>query len=160
MSAENEPIVEQFDEEDSEELESLFKAVWPTATEYPEHWRRSRMLNSGQIREEMKKGVRFFGIRDEGKIVGVYKAKITQEECFGEHQSILPSRRGTGTASLMYDQFKNLAKEKGCRVNSVNVLMGQKSTLTLVEKHGFRKVGEPFEQSPGMLVQRFEKKAD
>lgn len=160
MSGREGPIVEEFGEEDCEELERLFKTVWPTATEYPEHWRKSRMLGSAQILEEMRSGCRFFGVRDKGKIVGVYKARITENECFGEHQSILSSYRGSGIASLMYDQFKNLAKENGCRINIVNVLIGQEPTLRLVEKHGFHKVGRPFEQSPGMPVQRFERQVD
>lgn len=155
-----EAAMEEFGEEDCNELEDLYRAVWPTATEYPEHWRQNRMMSSDQVREEMRQGIRFFGVRGEGKIVGVYKARITEDECFGEHQSILASHRGSGVATLMYDQFKKLAKDNGCRVNSVNVLLGQEPTLRLVENHGFHKVGEPFEQSPGMFVQRFERNVD
>jgi GNAT superfamily N-acetyltransferase len=160
MSEGAEPVMEEFGEEDCAELERLYRTVWPTAVDYPEHWRKRRMLTADQVAEEMRNGIRFFGVRDEGKIVGVYKARISEEECFGEHQTILPSHRGSGIASLMYDQFKGLARAKGCRINSVNVLTGQKPTLKLVEKHGFHKVGDPFEQSPGMLVQRYERRVD
>ena len=160
MSEGTEHVMEEFGEEDCIELGQLYRTVWPTAIEYPEHWRKERVLTADQILGEMRNGIRFFGIREEGKIVGVYKARITEEECFGEHQTILPSYRGSGIASLMYDQFKGLAKAKGCRINSVNVLIGQKPTLKLVEKHGFRKAGEPFEQSPGMFVQRYERRVD
>ncbi len=153
-------VIVEFDESDCDELSSLFEIVWPTATEYPEHWRMKRMLTSEQVAEEMRQGFRFFGARDEGRIVGVYKARIIGDDCFGEHQTILRSHRGSGLGSLMYDQFKCLAKKEGCEINSVNALVGQDATLRMIEKHGFRKVGKPFEQSPGMLVQRFEREVD
>jgi GNAT superfamily N-acetyltransferase len=153
-------VIVEFGESDSEELSRLFEVVWPTATEYPEHWRKKRMLTSGQIVEEMKQGFRFFGVREEGRIVGVYKAIIKGGDCFGEQQTIPHSHRGSGIGSLMYDQFKDLAAEEGCRINSVNALIGQESTLRMIEKHGFHRVGDPFEQSPGMLVQRFEREVD
>jgi len=153
-------VIEEFDEGDSQELERLYKAVWPTASDYPEHWRRKRMLSSEEIVEEMEQGFRFFGARDGDRIVGVYKAMILQGDCFGEHQTILHSHRGTGIGSLMYDQFIDLARREGCRINSVNALVDQKPTLRMIEKHGFSKVGEPFEQSPGMPVQRFERQVD
>lgn len=160
MTGKGDSIIEEFGEEDCQELERLFEIVWLSAVEYPKHWRKKRMLTADQIVEEMRKGIRFFGVREGVRIVGVYKARVTKEECFGEHQSILPSYRGSGIASLMYDQFKSLAKEMGCRRNAVNVLVGHKPTLRLVEKHGFHKVGKPFEQSPGMLVQRYERPVD
>lgn len=150
----------EFDEGDAEELSRLFKRVWPTATEYPEHWRKKRILTSEQVVDEMSRGFRFFGAKDEGRIVGVYKARILEDDCFGEHQTILESCRGSGLGSWMYDQFKDLARREGCRINSVNALVGQEATLRMIEKHGFHKVGEPFEQSQGMLVQRFEREVD
>ena len=153
-------IIVEFDESDSVELSRLFAEVWPEAVEYPEHWRKRRMLTPGQIAEEMKQGYRFFGARDKGRIVGVYKARILEGDCFGEHQTIHPSHRGSGLGSSMYDQFKDLAKREGCRINSVNALLGQDATLRMIEKHGFHKVDDPFEQSPGMLVQRFEREVD
>lgn len=153
-------IIVEFDESDSAELSRLFAEVWPEAVEYAEHWRKRRMLTSGQIAEEMKQGYRFFGARVKGHIVGVYKASISGGDCFGEHQTIHPSHRGSGLGSLMYDQFKDLAKTEGCRINSVNALLGQDATLRMIEKHGFHKVGDPFEQSPGMFVQRFEREVD
>ncbi|MCK4445355.1 MAG: GNAT family N-acetyltransferase [Thermoplasmata archaeon] len=153
-------VIVEFDESYSEELSYLFETVWPTATDYPEHWRKKRMLTSEQVAEEMGQGVRFFGARDEGRIMGVYKARILKDDCFGEHQTILESHRGSGLGSLMYDQFKDLARREGCRINSVNALVGQDPTVKMIEKHGFHKVGEPFEQSRGMLVQRFEREVD
>ncbi len=153
-------IIVEFDESDSAELSSLFAEVWPGAIEYPDRWRRKRMLTLEQVADEMRQGYRFFGARDEGRIVGVYKARILGGDCFGEHQTILPSHRGSGLGSLMYDQFKDLAKREGCSTNSVNALVGQEATFKMIEKHGFHKVGDPFEQSPGMLVQRFEREVD
>jgi GNAT superfamily N-acetyltransferase len=150
-------VIVEFDENDCDELSRLFQEVWPGAVEYPEHWRKKRMLTSEQVAEEMRQGFRFFGARDEGRIVGVYKARILESDCLGEHQTILPSHRSSGLGSLMYDQFKDLARMEGCSINSVNALVGQEATLKMIEKHGFHKVGDPFEQSPGMLVQRFER---
>lgn len=153
-------VIVEFGESDSEELSRLFETVWPTATEYPEQWRKKRMLTSGQIVEEMRQGFRFFGARDKGRIIGVYKAIIKGDDCFGEHQTIPHSHRGSGIGPLMYDQFKDLAAEEECRINSVNALIEQEPTLRMIEKHGFHKVGDPFEQSQGMLVQRFEREVD
>ncbi|MBU6999135.1 MAG: GNAT family N-acetyltransferase [Theionarchaea archaeon] len=149
--------IEEFKEEDAEELERLFKNVWSRAYEYPEKWREKRKITSQEIIREMHSGVRFFGARDQKKIVGCYKLQITEEGCFGEHQSILPEYTGQGIASAMYEQFLQFARDHCCKKNYVNVLLNQKESLHLVEKYGFSRVGPVFEQAPGMNVQKYER---
>ncbi|MHA2212898.1 MAG: hypothetical protein ACW992_07045, partial [Candidatus Thorarchaeota archaeon] len=95
LSAEEIRIVE-FGEEDAEELSELFKAVWPLATEYPEAWRKKRIYTEDQIIADMRNDYHYFGSRLEGKIVGVYKAKITEKGLIGEQQTVSPVCRGTG----------------------------------------------------------------
>lgn len=146
--------------EDAEEIEQLFKEVWPRAYEYPEGWRRKRTMTAEQIRKEMDEGYHYFGVRIGGRLVGVYKAKITERGCFGEQQSILPEFRNRGIASAMYEQFIEFARRNKCKVNYVNILVGQKSGERLVRKFGFHKVGEPYEQYPGMLVQMWEREVE
>lgn len=151
-------IVEEFSEKEAEELETVFKRVWSQAFEYPSEWREKRKLTREQIVEEMQTGYHFFGSRNEkGEIIGVYKLLITEEGCFGEHQSILPEYTGTGVASLMYEQFIEYAREHGCTKNYVNILTTHKRCIRLVEKFGFSKVGQVFEQAKGMRVQRYER---
>jgi len=47
-----------------------------------------------EIEKEMENEHQYFGIRIRGKIVGLYKASIRGDGCFGEHQSIHPEYRG------------------------------------------------------------------
>ena len=49
--------VEEFTEEDAEEISELTKIVWPKALEYPEEWRRKRILTREQVVEEMRRSV-------------------------------------------------------------------------------------------------------
>lgn len=151
-------IVEEFSEKDAEELEKVFKRVWPYALEYPPAWREKRQLRKGEIVKEMRTGYHFFGSKNEkGEVIGVYKLLITEEGCFGEHQSILPEYAGIGVASAMYEQFIEYARMHGCRKNYVNILVTHEACIRLVEKYRFSKVGEVFEQAKGMKVQRYER---
>ncbi|TXT57448.1 MAG: hypothetical protein BAJATHORv1_10150 [Candidatus Thorarchaeota archaeon] len=159
MPAEEIRIVE-FTEDDAEEISALFKRVWPLCTDYPEEWRKHRMYSPEQIIEEIHEGFHYFGARLEGKIVGVYKAKITEKGLYGEHQTVSPQCGRSGLASAMYIQFAEYGKSHGCKRNYCNVLVGQKAVERLMRKFGFRPWGEPFEQAKGMLVQCYERPLD
>jgi hypothetical protein len=150
-------VVEELGPSDINDIETLFRTVWPQAVEYPEEWRKKRMLKAEEIVKEMESGYRYFGIRLEARLVGVYKAKITGDICQGEHQSIHPRCRAGGLAKAMYDQFIELAASTSCRKNVVNVLIGHATSERCVQRYSFRAAGEPFEQCPGMRVQRYER---
>jgi RimJ/RimL family protein N-acetyltransferase len=146
----------EFTEDDTEELEEVFKKTWSISYEYPPEWRKGRQLSREEIIEEMRSGYHFFGGKDRnGRIIGVYKLLITDEGCFGEHQSILPEYSGRGLASAMYEQFIQYAQVHGCKKNYVNVLEHHTACIHLVKKHGFEKEGPIFEQARGMRVQRY-----
>jgi RimJ/RimL family protein N-acetyltransferase len=150
--------IEEFTENDAEALEELFQKVWSVSYEYPAEWRKRRQLTKEEIKEEMRFGYHFFGTKDrEGRILGVYKLIVTEEGCFGEHQSILPEFAGKGIASCMYEQFITYAKTHGCQKNYVNILESHKACRHLVEKYGFRRTGDSFEQAKGMEVFRYER---
>jgi len=134
------------------------KKVWPTALEYPEEWRKKRTLNHRKIEEEMDRGYQYFGIRIRGKIVGIYKASVRDDGCFGEHQSIHPDYRGRGLAKLMYEQFFQFARKNKCKRAYVNILATQLAARKFVESLGFEKKGKEYEQVKGMLVQMYEKR--
>jgi len=142
---------------DSKEIQTLLRKVWPTAHEYPEDWRKKRTLNHIEIEEEMDRGYQYFGIRIRGKIVGIYKASIRKDGCFGEHQSIHPDYRGRGLAKLMYKQFFRFAQKNKCKKVYANILASQLATRKFVESLGFKKKGPEYEQVKGMLVQMYEK---
>ncbi len=148
--------VEKLTKDDALDIENLFERVWPNAYEYPEEWRRKRTLKREQIKAEMDAGYYYFGIRLNGKLVGVYKALITELGLFGEHQSVDPDYRGRGLATAMYHQFLNFAKDCGCKSVYVNILVGQTASERIVERLGFRRKGHPYEQAKGMLVQMYE----
>ncbi|MFQ6128170.1 MAG: GNAT family N-acetyltransferase [Thermoplasmata archaeon] len=150
-------VVEELSPSDARDIENLFKIVWAKATEYPEEWRKRRMLSAKEIIEEMERGYRFFGIRLGERIVGVYKARIRGDACYGEHQSIHPRCRAAGLAKAMYDQFLDFARKTNCGKNVVNILIGHQISERCVRRYAFHKVGEPFEQCEGMLVQRYER---
>ncbi len=147
----------EFKEEDAEDISELFKQVWPLATEYPEHWRQSRMMSPAQISEEMRSGYHYFGSRLQGRIVGLYKAKITEKGLYGEHQTVRPECRATGLASAMYMQFAEYGREHGCKRNYCNILVGQEAGEKLMKKFDFQPWGNPYYQSEGMLVQMYER---
>jgi hypothetical protein len=147
----------EFSEEDAEEISELFIRVWSEATEYPEIWRTRRMYSSQQVIDEMRNGYHYFGSRLRGIIVGVYKAKITEDGLLGEQQTVNPECRDTGLASAMYLQFARYGQKHGCVRNYCNILVGQEVGEKLMKKFGFRPWGEPYEQIEGMWVQMYER---
>ncbi|MFX1579117.1 MAG: GNAT family N-acetyltransferase [Promethearchaeota archaeon] len=147
----------EFGEEDAEEISELFRHVWPLAKEYPEHWREHRMYSPEQIIDDMRNGYHYFGSRLENRIVGLYKAKITDKGLYGEHQTVRLECRTTGLASAMYIQFAEYGRAHGCKRNYCNILVGHDVGEKLMKKYGFRPWGEPYEQSEGMLVQMYER---
>jgi len=142
---------------DSREIEKLLREVWPKAHGYPDEWRKKRTLNHREIEKEMDRGYQYFGIRIRGKIVGMYKASIRREGCFGEHQSIHPDYRGRGLAKLMYKQFFQFARKNKCKRVYVNILASQLTARKFVESLEFKTKGREYEQVKGMLVQMYEK---
>ncbi len=155
MKGGDEVRVERFSEKDAAEIEELLREVWPKATEYPEKWRRVRVIGRRQIIDEMKTGFHYFGVRLKGKIVGFYKARLLGDVYMGEHQSVHPAYRGRGLARAMYKHFREFARESGYKRIRVNVLPSQVASVKLMEKFGFEKVRE-YEQIPGMLVHLYE----
>jgi len=151
--------VERLSEKDATKVEDLLKEVWFNATEYPEKWRKARAIGRSQIIDEMNTGFRYFGIRLNGKIVGFYKAHITNNAYLGEHQSVHPAYRGRGLAKAMYTHFIQFAKETGCRKIRVNILPYQVASVKLMKRFWFKKVME-YEQVSGMLVHLYEKKIE
>jgi len=151
--------VERLFEKDVTKVEDLLKEVWSNATEYPEKWRKARAIGRNQIIDEMNSGLHFFGVRLNEKIVGFYKAHITNNAYLGEHQSVHPAYRGRGLAKAMYNHFIQFAKETGYRKIRVNILPNQIASVKLMKKFGFKKVME-YEQVPGMLVNLYEKKIE
>lgn len=152
--------VVEFSKARSGEIAALFAVVWPTAEDYLESWRTRRMLSAEAIEQEMDSGYRYFGVDIDGRIAGVYKLYMTDDGAFGEQQSIHPDFMGRGLAKAMYAQFIAFAGEHGCRKNYINILDSQEQLKRYVEKIGFVKQGAPFEQIPGMLVQRYERTVD
>jgi len=142
---------------DAPEIEALFKKVWPRAEEYPQGWRERRTLTRDEIVEDMERGYLYFGVRIDGKLVGIYKAIITEDGLFGEHQSVDPAYRRRGVAATMYEQFIEFARERGCKRVYVNILTSQEASERLVNRMGFKKSGVEFEQAEGMFVRRYEK---
>jgi len=146
--------------EDAKDISTLYKEVWPKAYEYPKEWREKRAIREAEIKREMDSGYFFFGVRIEGKLVGVYKASITERGCFGEQQAVHPEYSAQGVASAMYEQFYEFAKANNCAVNYVNILAGNEPCERAMRRFNFYKAGEPWEQSKGMLVQTYEREVD
>ena len=146
--------------EDAKDISALYKEVWLKAYEYPKEWREKRAMSEEEIKKEMDSGYFFFGVRIDGKLVGVYKASITERGCFGEQQAVLPEYRDQGVASAMYEQFFEFAKANKCKVNYVNILAGNEPCERAMKKYNFYKTGKPWEQSKGMWVQTYERKVD
>jgi L-amino acid N-acyltransferase YncA len=107
----------------------------------------------------MNTGFHYFGIRLNGKIVGLYKARITKDAYLGEHQSVHPVYRGRGLAKTMYTHFIQFAKETGYKKMRVNILPNQIASVKLMKKFGFKKMME-YKQIPRMLVHLYEKKIE
>ena len=151
MKEDEELRVERLSENDAAEVEELLREVWPKAAEYPEKWRKARVIGRRQIIGEMETGFHYFGVRLNRKIVGFYKARVLGDTYIGEHQSVHPAYRGQGLARTMYKHFIQFARETGYKRICVNVLPSQVASVKLMEKFGFKKVRE-YEQIPGMPV--------
>ncbi len=149
--------VEELSKRESKEIEELMKLVWPRADEYPEEWRIKRTLSWEQIENEMNSGYHYFGIKIDGEIAGFYKLTVIEDGCFGEHQTIHPAYCGKGLALAMYEQLISYAKENGYKRVYVNILTSQIASVKCVNKFGFHKKGEEYEQAIGMRVQMYEK---
>ena len=149
---------------DAKDISALYKKVWLKAYEYPKEWREKRAMSEEEVQKEMDAGYFFFGVRIAGKLVGVYKASVTERGtdrvrvCFGEQQAVLPEYSAQGVASAMYEQFYEFARANKCKVNCVNILEGSEPCERAMKKFNFYKTGEPWEQSKGMLVQTYERK--
>ena len=147
---------------DAQEISAVYRTVWLHAYEYPQEWREMRAMSEDEIKKEMASGYLFFGVHAhaKGKLVGVYKVSLTERGCYGEHQAVLPEYQNRGVAYAMYEQFLEFAKANHCKVNYVNILVGNEPCERAMKKYHFYKTGEPWEQSKGMLVQTYERKVD
>ena len=125
--------------------------------DYPEEWRKKRTLSRKEIEKEMKEGYHYFGVKKDDRIIGLYKASIEGDNILGEHQSVHPAYRGKGLAIAMYRQLIDFARKKRCKKIYVNILTNQIASKICVEKLGFHKKGDPYEQAKGMMVQMYEK---
>jgi len=153
----NETHVKELTKEHAPQIEVLFKKVWSTAYEYPAEWRKARILTKEQILNEMNMGYHYFGVIINDKLVGFYKAKVTDDGLFGEHQSVDPDYKGIGLATAMYHQFIKFAKENNCKKVYVNTLVNQAPSIKILKKMKFRKRGQEYEQAKSMKVQTYEK---
>lgn len=149
--------VELLSLKDTAEIEALFVEVWSKAVEYPDEWRKKRILNREEISREMQGGYFYFGIKKDGRIAGLYKASIRGDCVLGEHQAVHPSYQRQGLAIVMYEQIVEFAREKNCKKVNVNILASQVASKKCVDKLGFHPKGDLWEQAEGMLVQTYEK---
>ena len=153
------PVI-QLSKTDAEAVSALYKAVWLEAYDYPEEWRTKRAMSENEIMSEMDAGYFFFGVFVKDKLVGVYKVSLTERGCYGEQQAVLQKYQNQGVAYAMYEQFLEFAKVNQCKVNYVNILVGNEPCEHAMKKYNFYKTGEPWEQSKGMLVQTYERKVE
>lgn len=159
MSGDTEFKVEKLSEDDAAYIESLFETVWPEAKEYPEKWRKMRVIDRFQIRNEIINGFQYFGVTLNGRVVGLYKALRVGDTLIGENQAVHPAHRKRGLAKAMYEHFIHFAKNAGYKKILVNILPSQVASQKLVKQFGFKKIKE-YEQIPGMLVHLYEKEIE
>jgi hypothetical protein len=74
--------------EDAKDISTLYKEVWLKAYEYPKEWREKRAMREEEIKKEMDSGYLFFGVRINGKLVGVYKASVTERGSMSSQKRI------------------------------------------------------------------------
>lgn len=146
--------------DDAKDISAVYSTVWRKACEYPNEWREKRAMTEDEVKKEIESGYLFFGVHAKGKLVGVYKVSLTERGCYGEHQAVLPEYQNLGVAYAMYEQFLEFAKANNCKVNYVNILVGNEPCERAMKRYDFYKTGEPWEQSKGMLVQTYERTVD
>ena len=140
---------------DAPEIAKLLSLVWPQATHIPVVWRQKRVLTAEGVVDEMGKGIRYFGARLDGHIVGFYKIVETSEGLLGEHQTVHPAYRHRGLVRAMYRQFIAYAQKLQASGNLCNILQNHHTMRALVESFDFKPKGPPYEQAPGMIVQLY-----
>lgn len=150
----------QLSKADVTDISAVYRAVWLHAHDYPEEWRDKRAMSEDAVKKEMDLGYFFFGVHASDKLVGVYKASITERGCYGEQQAVQPNYQNRGVAYAMYEQFLEFGKANNCAVNYVNILIGNEPCERAMKKYNFYKAGEPWEQSKGMWVQTYERKVE
>jgi ribosomal protein S18 acetylase RimI-like enzyme len=147
--------IEQLNEADAQEIATLLSLVWPQAKHIPLAWRQQRVLSANALVDEMRQGIRYFGARLDGHIVGFYKIVETPEGLLGEHQTVHPDYRHRGLVRAMYRQFIAYAQKHQAPGNLCNILQDHHTMRALVESFGFKPKGAPYEQAPGMMVQLY-----
>lgn len=152
--------VVQLSKDAAKDLSAIYKAVWLKAYDYPKEWQEKRAMSAEEIRKEMDSGYFFFGVYVRDELVGVYKATLTERGCYGEQQAVLLKYQNQGVAYAMYEHFLEFAKANKCKVNYVNILVGNEPCERAMKRYNFYKTGEPWEQSRGMLVQTYERKVE
>ena len=147
--------IELLSEADATEIANLLALVWPQAEHIPMAWRQKRVLTTEDVIDEMHTGIRYFGARLDGHVVGFYKIVETSEGLLGEHQTVHPDYRHRGLVRAMYRQFIAFAQQVQASGNLCNILKDHHTMRALVESLGFKPKGPPYEQAPGMLVQLY-----
>ena len=147
--------IELLSEADAKEIATLLALVWPQAEHIPMAWRQKRVLSTEAVIDEMHAGIRYFGARLDGDIVGFYKILETPEGLLGEHQTVHPDYRHRGLVRAMYRQFITYAQQLQAPGNLCNILQNHHTMRALVESFGFKPKGAPYEQAPGMVVQLY-----
>lgn len=140
----------------SADIEELLRKVWLSAEKYPKKWREKRTLSKEAVEREMDEGCHYFGVWIDGKLAGIYKFIETEKGLLGEQQSVDRDYGRTGVASKMYEHFTREAAKRGIPAY-VNILIKDDAGLKMVNKYGFLKKGDKYQQIKGMWVQMFEK---
>lgn len=107
--------------EEAKDISAIYKEVWPKAYEYPEEWREMRAMSEEEVKKEMDSSHFFFGVRINGKLVGVYKASVTERGCFGEQQAVLPEYSDQGVAVTLVAKEGKLVDVVGGRLIKHNL---------------------------------------
>ncbi len=156
-SEDDEILIEELTEADSDDISTLLNLVWPNAEHIPHNWRQKRVLSPEEVIAEMRSGYHYFGARLNNRLVGFYKALLKSEGLLGEHQTVHPDYRHRGLVRAMYRQFIAYAQELNAPANLCNILYDHLTMRKLVESFGFQPDGKPYEQAPGMLVQLYKR---
>jgi len=101
----------------------------------PDRWHEPYMPE-GELRQEIERGVRFWGCEEDGELVGVMGIQDVQDVTLIRHAYVRTARRSRGVGGKLLSELRTLTERP--------VLMGTWAAATwairFYEKHGFRLV--------------------
>lgn len=104
------------------------------------------------IEENLKDGIRIFGVYVKEHLVGVVKVTNQMDSLYFSRLSVLPTHQGKGIASALVTYIEKVAAEENINRIQCKVRKSEKDNIRLYNKLGYRIIKEELTTSPTGFV--------